>query len=116
MKARTATKTPLIGRVPDVRGGDAVILGTRISVLDIVRWVQVEYEELGFRCPGEPMPRLTQLLADEKKKGPILGWILANFRHLTSAQVLGAWQYFLDHEDEILGLIAEEDAAWRAHE
>ena len=75
---------PYIERNPDVLDGEPVIRGTRIAVRHIVEW-----DRMGNRV-------------DE---------IVANYPHLTHAQVHDALSYAFDHKSEIDRLIAENTEA-----
>ncbi len=72
------TEHPHIERVPGVRGGQPIIVGTRIPV-----W----------------------LIIDHFKMGRSLGYILGNY-DLTAEQVYDALSYYYEHTDEIEQTIA----------
>ena len=73
----------LIVRTPGVCGGQARVAGTRIKVKHIYRWV-----EEGGRTPAQ---------------------VVADYPHLTRAQVHAALAYFWAHEAEVRADIAAED-------
>lgn len=69
------TTTVLINKTPGVCGGDACIRGTRIAV-----WMLVEMRQLG--------------MSDQQ--------ILEGYPDsLTADDLLAAWQYYVDHPNEI---------------
>jgi uncharacterized protein (DUF433 family) len=75
---------PGIERQPDIQGGDACIVRTRIPV-----WGLVRYRQLG----------MTE--AD----------LLRNYPTLRAEDLANAWAYFDAHRDEIQRRIAEDEAA-----
>jgi uncharacterized protein (DUF433 family) len=83
------TKTETIERVhivrtPGVCGGKACIAGTRIRVLDIYVW-----NELQGMSPDE---------------------IIQDFPQLTMGDIFAALTYLWDHRDEVVNSLAEEQA------
>jgi uncharacterized protein (DUF433 family) len=80
MATELKTEHPHIVRVPGVLGGEPVIAGTRIGVAFIARLVQAGEE------PSE---------------------IVAAYPNLAPAAVYDAMSYYLDHREEIEGIIAE---------
>jgi len=83
----SAQKSPtfLIGRASDICGGAPIILGTRLSVHQIVE----QYETLHW----------------EKES------LLKAYPHITSQQLDAALEYYKCHREEIEDLIEEERAA-----
>jgi len=75
---RVETEHPHIERVPGVRGGQPIIIGTRIPV-----WI----------------------IVDHFKMGRSLDYILENY-DLTAEQVYDALSYYYEHTDEIEQTIA----------
>lgn len=80
MAVAITTEHPHIVRVPGVIGSEPVIVGTRISVSSIARYLQ---DGVG---PDE---------------------IIEMYPHLTKAGVYDAISYYFDHQDEIERTIAE---------
>jgi uncharacterized protein (DUF433 family) len=84
---KAKTKHPCIERVPGVRGGQPVIVGTRIPV-----WI----------------------IVDHFKAGRSLSYILENY-DLTAEQVYDTLSYYYEHTDEIEQTIAlnSDEEHWR---
>lgn len=83
MTASSKTEHPHILRIEGVCGGEPLIDGLRVTV----RHVATLY------LRGETIAEIADAL------------------NLTQAQVIHGLSYFFDHQEEIKGLIAEEEAA-----
>jgi len=79
---QTSTSYRYITHVPGVRGGKAIVEGTRIGVHDVI----------GLLQNGETVDSI----------------LVSCFPSLTKAQVYECLAYFEDHRDEINLLIAEQ--------
>lgn len=80
--AETSTGYRYISRTPGLRGGNAVIAGTRIGVHDVI----------GLLQNGETVDTIT----------------VTCFPDITKAQVYECLAYYEDHRDEINLLVAEQ--------
>ncbi len=74
MEVELRTEHPHVVRVPGVCGGSAVIRGTRVPV-----WILAEYVQAGW-TPQD---------------------LLAQFPHLSPAQIYDALSYWHDHAEEV---------------
>ncbi len=101
----------IISRVPGVCGGDPTIKGSRISVTDVVDYARIVAQENGFLDKDSTAPPPRDLLTEGPRRTSIVEQLVEYWPHITAAQITGAWQYYLDHYDEVLQLLAQEDAA-----
>lgn len=113
VKTRDATRTALIGRIPDVRGGDPIILGTRITVTDVLRYLLDDASALKMQERESLVEKVDAVLASETLLSEVANRVTHDIPHLTPMQVAAALRYFRDNGGEILDLLVEEDTAFR---
>jgi uncharacterized protein (DUF433 family) len=82
---KTSFRKLLIGRNPEICGGDPIIIGTRISVVNII------------------------------EKSKILGWsieeIQMEYPHLSSDQIIASLEYYASNKSEIDILLLDDQQA-----